>query len=144
MLCQLVAVSQSRKEILLTGLQGSWSCVLRGSVSWAVSKTCCSCPPGLTAGQRQPKRAKEGAVGPCLRGSKRSRVRRAQKWGHLRQAWSSWMPRWAGYSGTDGAGGGVIRRSDSLQFFTVLCQPSDREKISTHTGGMRTERGEAL
>lgn len=31
--------------------------------------------------------------------------------------------------------------SDSLQFYTVLCQPSDRERIKSHTAGTRAEWG---
>lgn len=29
--------------------------------------------------------------------------------------------------------------SDSLQVFTVLCQPSDRETMKSHTAGTRAE-----
>jgi hypothetical protein len=34
---------------------------------------------------------------------------------------------------------GGTRMSDSLQFYTVLCQPSDRERIKSHTAGTRAE-----
>lgn len=34
---------------------------------------------------------------------------------------------------------GGTKTSDSLQFFTVLCHPSDREMIKSHTVGTRAE-----
>lgn len=81
-------------------------------------------------------------MGPCLRGSRRSK--KSSEMGSPTAGLELTDAKVGRLLGHGWSWGGAMRSSDSLQFFTVLCQPSDREKMSSHTGGTRTGRGEAL